>query len=234
MSFIKCLQKMSFFEGLEEERSLFFSKAIRHELKKGSSLFSRNEQVTNCYYLEKGLVKIYDVTESGKEPIFFLRRTGEMFGLAEIFSGDKRMINAQVLVPSVVYSMDKENFKEFIQQNFSIAERVINVLGNRLRFLGEHISGLTTMTVRERLLRLLLYLLYDNFPRNEEEWDTQLSIHLPVSQEQMAAMIGSTQPTVSSTLQQIQIEGIFTIVRGNIEFSSLKDFVDKVENSNIS
>ena len=90
------------------------------------------------------------------------------------------------------------------------------------------------MTVRERLLRLLLYLLYDNFPRNEEEWDTQLSIHLPVSQEQMAAMIGSTQPTVSSTLQQIQLEGIFTIVRGNIEFSSLKDFVDKVENSNIS
>lgn len=234
MAFIKCLQKMSFFEGLEEERSLFFSKAIRHELKEGSSLFSRNEQVTNCYYLEKGLVKIYDVTESGKEPIFFLRRTGEMFGLAEIFSGDKRMINAQVLVSSVVYSMDKENFKEFIQQNFSIAERVINVLGNRLRFLGEHISGLTTMTVRERLLRLLLYLLYDNFPGNEEEWDTQLSIHLPVSQEQMAAMIGSTQPTVSSTLQQIQIEGIFTIVRGNIEFSSLKDFVDKVENSNIS
>ena len=100
MAFIKCLQKMSFFEGLEEERSLFFSKAIRHELKKGSSLFSRNEQVTNCYYLEKGLVKIYDVTESGKEPIFFLRRTGEMFGLAEIFSGDKRMTNAQVLVPS--------------------------------------------------------------------------------------------------------------------------------------
>ena len=169
MAFIKCLQKMSFFEGLEEERSLFFSKAIRHELKKGSSLFSRNEQVTNCYYLEKGLVKIYDVTGSGKEPIFFLRRTGEMFGLAEIFSGDKRMTNAQVLVQSVVYSMDKENFKEFIQQNFSIAERVINVLGNRLRFLGEHISGLTTMTVRERLLRLLLYLLYDNFPRNEEE-----------------------------------------------------------------
>ena len=157
-----------------------------------------------------------------------------MFGLAEIFSGDKRMTNAQVLVPSVVYSMDKENFKEFIQQNFSIAERVINVLGNRLRFLGEHISGLTTMTVRERLLRLLLYLLYDNFPRNEEEWNTQLSIHLPVSQEQMAAMIGSTQPTVSSTLQQIQLEGIFTIVRGNIEFRSLKDFVDKVENSNIS
>ena len=232
MSFIKCLQKMSFFEGMEEERALFFSKAVRHELKKGASLFSRDEHVTCCYYLENGLVKIYDVTESGKEPIFFLRRTGEIFGLAEIFSCDKRMTNAQVLIPSIVYSIDKKTFKELMQQNFSIAERVINVLGNRLRFLGEHISGLTTMTVRERLLRLLLYLLYDNFPHNEKDFDIQICIHLPVSQEQMAAMIGSTQPTVSSTLQQMQLEGIFTINRGNIEFNSLKSFIEKVENPN--
>lgn len=230
MAFIKCLQKMSFFEGLEEERALFFSKAVRHELKKGASLFSREEQVTNCYYLEKGLVKIYDVTESGKEPILFLRRTGEIFGLAEIFSDDRRLINAQVIVRSIVYSMDKDTFKELIKQNFSIAERVINVLGNRLRFLGEHISGLTTMTVRERLLRLLLYLLYDNFPYDENNWNTKLSAHLPVSQEQMAAMIGSTQPTVSSTLQQMQLEGLFKIIKGNIELKSIQEFVNKVEN----
>lgn len=228
MAFVQFLQKMSFFEDLEEEKALFLARATRLEFRKGDLLFSRGAAVTSCYYVEKGLIKIYDVTESGKEPIFFLRRTGEMFGLAEIFSGEERRTNAQALVPSIVYAMDKTAFRDLLQQHFSIAERVINVLGGRLRYLGDHICGLTTMTVRERLLRLLLFLFYDNLPREKEDRDVPVRVRLPVSQEQMAAMIGSTQPTVSSTLQQLQGEGLLTLVRGNIEIPSVQRLVDKI------
>lgn len=222
MPFLQFLQNISFFEGLEREKSLFLSRATRLDVKKGELLFSRGEVVSSCYYMEKGLVTIFDVTQSGKEPIFFFRRTGEMFGLAEIFSGKIRRTNARALMASTVYAMDITNFRELMQREFPIAERVINVLGNRLRFLSDHICGLTTMTVRQRLLRLLAYLLYDNLPHAERDQDSHVRFRLPVSQEQMAAMIASTQPTISSTFQQLQKEGLLQITRGTIEIPSLR------------
>lgn len=74
MSFLHVLRKSCFFDGLEQEKALFLSRATRLCLKKGERLFSRGDPGDACYYMEKGLVRIFGVAGDGKEPMFFLRR----------------------------------------------------------------------------------------------------------------------------------------------------------------
>ncbi|EFL86386.1 hypothetical protein HMPREF1022_01837 [Desulfovibrio sp. 6_1_46AFAA] len=219
MSFLHVLRKSCFFDGLEQEKALFLSRATRLCLKKGERLFSRGDPGDACYYMEKGLVRIFGVAGDGKEPMFFLRRTGEMFGLSEVLEGSLRMANAQTLMPSVIHVMDAAAFSAMLESRFSMARRVINVLGNRLRYCNDHICRLTSSTVRDRLLRLLLCLVCDNLPADvaAPAWQAPVRGDMPVSQEQIAAMIGSTQPTVSGVLQQLQAEGLLVVQRAHIE-----------------
>ncbi|MGD9663562.1 MAG: helix-turn-helix domain-containing protein, partial [Porticoccaceae bacterium] len=61
--------------------------------------------------------------------------------------------------------------------------------------------------VANRLASLLISLAYDTL-RTTEDWDKPCEIPLNIPQEQMASMVGSTQPTVSATLQRFRMDGL--------------------------
>ena len=78
-------------------------------------------------------------------------------------------------------------------------------MGSRLRYLGDSLSA-QTCDVRHRVGRLLLALAHESL-RDPAAWERPLTL----SQGQMAAMVCSTQPTVSETLHQLQDEGLIDI-----------------------
>ena len=232
MDFMHFLRRISFFEGLGEEgKELFLSQSRRMCLKKGETLFQSGDPCRSCYFIEKGLVRIYGITGSGKEPVFFLRRTGEMFGLAEILNDGIRMANAQTIMPTTVYACDSAAFRNMLKTHFEMCLRVINILGMRLRYLNEQIQSLTTATVRDRLLRLLVYLVCDSLPEDlaSPDWPEKVHTSIPVSQEMIASIIGSTQPTISSTLQQLQQEGLLQVRRNHIDILDARQLVAMAE-----
>jgi CRP-like cAMP-binding protein len=152
------LQEKDFFWDLPAEKEKFLSLSTKRLLKKSEFVFYEEDPGESCFYLEKGSVKIFRVTSLGKEPIFFLRKGGEMFGMAEVIDAKERKCSAQALTPCVLYEINKENFEFLLARHHLFARKVIQVLGRRLRYLGEQIENLMVCDVTTRMLKLLFYL----------------------------------------------------------------------------
>ena len=209
------LRESDFFDGLAEEKKAFLSLARRRELKKNDMVFFEDAPGNSCFYLESGLIKIFKISPEGKEPIFFLRRKGEFFGLAEVMEGKHRKANAQAITPAVLFEIGRKNFDDLLARHYALARRVIEVLGRRLRYLGEQIENLMSCDVSTRLAKLLVYLCYDQLA-DEDSWVRPTQILFSLTQEQLADMVGSTQQTVSEMLKKFQNEGLIVISKRQI------------------
>lgn len=204
-----------FFNDLPVEKDSFTSLATKHKIKKNGILFLKEEPGHSCFYVEEGIVKIFNTTIEGKEPIFFLRKQGDMFGIAEVIDGESRKANAETLTPAIIWELNKADFENLLIEHSKFSKRIIQVLGRRIRYLGQTIEDLMVCDVTTRLAKLLLYLSLDAMSNTEA---TESPVGLPVSltQEQMASMTGSCQQTISETLKSFQEKGMIKIEKRRI------------------
>ncbi len=97
----------------------------------------------------------------------------------------------------------------------------MEVLGGRLRYLGEQLGNLMSCDVTTRLLKLLFSLsCYKQ--TDQDAWNASDTIPVKLTQEQMASMIGSCQQTVSEILKQFEKEGLIRISHNRREIIILK------------
>lgn len=200
------LEKEDFFKGIDEVRSAFMENAHRQELPKSEVIFLEGDAGNSCFYIESGLVRIFCSTGSSKEITFSLRMQGEFFGLSEVLNNSPRKACAQTASPSVLYSIGQQNFEALLRAHYPLARRVMTLLGRRLRYMGDMVRRQNS-DVANRLASLLISLAYDTL-RTTEAWDKPCEIPLNIPQEQLASMVGSTQPTVSATLQRFRSAGL--------------------------
>ena len=130
------LEKGDFFDGIEECKEPFLRSAQRIELKKNDIVFFEGDAGGACFYVASGLLRIFCVTEAGKESTFFLRTAGEIFGLSEVLQDLPRKVNAQALAASVIFRLDRQAFDDLLSRNYALARRVLPLLGRRLPLLG--------------------------------------------------------------------------------------------------
>jgi CRP/FNR family transcriptional regulator, cyclic AMP receptor protein len=200
------LSERDFFADLPAEKEDFLALSKRRDLKKNTIVFTEGDRGDHCYYLEKGSVKVFRATLDGKEPIFSVRKPGEMFGLAEIIDGNDRICTAQTLAGSVVHEIRRADFEEILARYPALAKRVMAVLGRRIRYLCEQMENLMVCDVTSRVARLLVYLSLTRLTNGKSDGEP-LCVPFSLTQEDMADMTGSCQQTISETLRRLQDEG---------------------------
>lgn len=215
------LHEHDFFSGLNAEKKAFISHSKKRSIKRNAYLFSQGETGDSVFYLESGEVRISSLTPHGKESIVFIRHGGELFGLAEAIGGVARTCSAQAITACRLYEIQRMELEELLSRNWALSRRVMEVLGGRLRYLGEQLGNLMSCDVTTRLSRLLFYLsCYKQM--DPEVWNASDAIPVKLTQEQMASMIGSCQQTVSEILKQFEMEGLIRVSRNRREIVILK------------
>lgn len=204
------LSEQGFFADLSEEvQAAFFDVAQCRLFKKNEFVFHEGDESKHCYYLKKGSIRIFHFTELGKEPTIFLRNTGELFGLAEIINSTPRQCNAQAIVPSELFAVEKTDFEQLMSQHYQLARKIMNVLGRRLRYLGEQMENLMICDVNTRILKMMLYLVHHAFEKSDPE--QPVTVPLNLSQNQIASMTGSCQQTVSNAIKKMNETGLIRL-----------------------
>lgn len=99
------LCERDFFHDLPLEREDFLLLAKKRSILKRMYLFREGVPASTCFYLRESYVKIIRSSPSGREPIYFLRRTGEFFGLAEVLDGEERRASAQAIMQCTVFDI---------------------------------------------------------------------------------------------------------------------------------
>ena len=221
------LGEEDFFRDLPMEKGEFLSYSVRRILKKNDLIFAEDELANSCFYLEEGSVKISRITFGGKEPIIFLRKAGELFGLAEVIEGKKRKCNAQAISSCILYEIKRHDFEDLLSRHYLLARQVIEVLGRRVRYLAEQVENLMVCDVATRLLKLFVYLSYPKLI-NSDSVDARIVVPVRLTQEQLAACTGSCQQTVSETLKALQDDGLIRISKKQIIILKPLEIMDRL------
>jgi CRP-like cAMP-binding protein len=196
---------------VEDEKKFFLEKAYQRFYHKHSIIHSPGDPTNLIYYIEAGRVKIYNISESGKEVIFRFCHPGSLFGLAEVCGGERREVYAEAMEDSNILGLERDYFTQLIRKNPEFATGVFSILGQRLRQAHRAIQSLAIQDISERLAFLLLKL-----SALHGQCATEDTIGYKLTHQEMANMIGATRSTVTEIINYFKEKGYIAYINGII------------------
>lgn len=199
----------------EDERADLLRLGTVKVFAKGDFIFSAGEPSHHVFLLLKGRIKIYQSSAVGKEAILWFCFAGELFGLAEAAHGGGRVVSAQSCNACEVLCIRQEEFNAFLGTHPKTSLVIIQVLACRLRVLGEVVINLISDDVRTRVLKMMLQL----GTRCGIPTVHGLCLDIDLTHQEIADMIGTTRQTVTTTLAQLERDGLLAIQRHKIHIT---------------
>ncbi|HZP86427.1 MAG TPA: Crp/Fnr family transcriptional regulator [Burkholderiales bacterium] len=175
---------------------------------KGSFIFKAGVEGEKIYLLESGRVKIARSSESGRETILWFCLPGEVFGLAGIPTVGPRIFYAQACTASAVRCISSDDFMQFLRGHPNVSIAVIHLLVGRLYSLSDLLLNATGEAAASRLQRALEHLRH----QYGRKIGAETVIDFPITQQELADMIGTTRQTVSSLLNGMKHSGKLRVV----------------------
>ena len=191
----------------ETDRAQLLLIGQTHRFKKSEFVFRAGDATHHVYLLLRGRVKIYQPSTVGKEVILWFCFGGELFGLAEAARGGERVVSAQACDDTEILCIRQEQFTTFLAQHPRTALMIVQVLSCRLRVLGDVVINLISDDVHTRVMKMLLQL----GSRCGSPEGQGLRLNITLTHQEIADMIGTTRQTVTTTLGQLEREGMIRI-----------------------
>lgn len=182
---------------------------------KGDFIFSAGEASHHVFLLLGGRIKIYQSSTVGKEAILWFCFAGELFGMAEAARGGGRVVSAQACNACEVLCIRQEEFNAFLGTHPQTSLVIVQVLACRLRVLGDVVINLISDDVRTRVLKMVLQL----GARCGIPSARGLFLDIELTHQEIADMIGTTRQTVTTTLGQLERDGLLAIYRHKIHIT---------------
>lgn len=186
----------------EVERLRASSTARDYE--RGEMIFEPTPHPHSVYLLECGLVRIYRLSEAGSEATLGFVGPGEVFGELAAFSDEPRESFAQAARTATAWRIPREAFAAAIRGHPKAVLEVTKQVGTRLKRIESRVEDLVFRDVHARVARVLLELAHD-FGRSEAGG---VRIDLPLTQSDLAMLVGATRQTVNATLRRMTGEGL--------------------------
>lgn len=194
------------------------------EYSKGEFIIRPGETPSGVFYIQKGLVKAYDITKYGEENLLIIRKENEIFPLIWSITNQGRRVIYQALSDLEVYRLDQTAFQELLRDIPSLQAPFMDIVFEMYRIHSERIMNLEYRTVRERLVSFLL-IMSDRFGKKTKQG---LLVEVPLKQQDIASSINATRETTGRELSNLARKGWVTNDRGYItliEEQKLRDYL---------
>lgn len=181
-----------------------------------TTLYSEGSPADSVLFLESGLVKICKRGEEGKEIILQIVSPGEIFGEQALSLEHTRTAGAEVLQEGTIYVVPRDVFIRFCDNRPEMWKHVAQLLAHRKRDLEKKIELLCMHDVEYRILHYIAEL--------ATAFGAKLDGHeyaVPLSQGELASLIGATRETTSTTLNMLARRGLIRLGRRQLILSSL-------------
>jgi CRP/FNR family transcriptional regulator len=213
------LTKAPIFSGLSETELAFLARhAVQRRCSAGEIVFNEGEPCAGLYVVESGSVRIFKSSASGREHVLSIDGPGSSIAEIPVFDGGNYPASAAAVDDATLLFVSKQDFNALCLAHPEVALKVLRVVGGRLRRLVGIIEELSFTTVRHRLAAYLFRLARRSGKRTAEG----IEITLPVTNEELAAQIGTVRELVSRNLSRLQAEGILKTDGRNVVIYKLE------------
>ncbi|HEX5736685.1 MAG TPA: Crp/Fnr family transcriptional regulator [Blastocatellia bacterium] len=194
-------------------------------------LFGANQIIYNIgdegrglYFLRSGLVKLSTISESGKEIILGVYRTGEVFGEMCLYTA-RRMDMAVAMEPSEAAELGPDEFLAILYESREVMYDFLQSSLKRLARSYDLIREISFDSVPVRLAKLLLRLA-DEFGEPSHQ-GVELT-HF-ISQEELSQIVLARREVVSMALSRLRKQGLVNYNRKGrltIHTTALKAYIE--------
>ena len=172
-----------------EELDAIASGARSRDLRRGDVLFAEGDEPTELFLVDDGRIAMTQRSIDGRESVIALMERGDMFGEMPLFDGLGRSTEARALEKSKVTSIGYEAVRALYEARPALLWNVVEVLSQRLRSTDSALADSVFLDVTGRTAKRLLELAGD-----------QDSFVLPVTQEELAGMVGASRERVNKAI----------------------------------
>ena len=158
-------------------------------LKRNDLVFAEEDEATELFVVQSGRIAIATASVDGRESVMALMEPGDLFGEMPLFDGGTRSAGARALEPSELVAVPYGPVEVVLKERPELLWSVVRLLAERLRTTNAAVADSVFLDVTGRTAKRLLELAGD-----AEEFV------LPVTQEELAGMVGASRERVNKAL----------------------------------
>ena len=158
-------------------------------LRRGDVLFAEGDEPAELYVVCSGRLAITNKSIDGRESVFALMERGDLVGELAFFDGKGRSAEARALEPSEVMAIPFQPLRDELEADPTLLWGVVALLTTRLRATDVALADSVFLDVTGRTAKRLLEL--------AGEAD---EFQLPITQEELAGMVGASRERVNKAI----------------------------------
>lgn len=197
-----CIEKVPIFNSLSrDEMQEIAGITSQKTYEKGEMIYMAGDKGEKLQVIHTGKVKIFRLSDSGKEQVIRVLGPGDFMGELSLFSANPRLDNGEALEKTIVCIIAGEKIKAIMQKHPVIAFKVMEELSKRLERAENLIENINLYGVEKRLADNLLAMANDKG-----------EVNLKMSKGDFASYMGMSQETLSRKLSSFQDMGLIKLI----------------------
>jgi CRP/FNR family transcriptional regulator, cyclic AMP receptor protein len=194
----------------EDERRALIQGAHRRRFDKGEVVFHEGDLGDTLHLLVRGRVAVRLTTPLGDRTLLRLIGSGGWFGELSLISPYPRSATIIALEPTETLVVSREHTVEMRRRIPEFDAMLVDALVQEVRRLSTSLLDALFVPVDKRLFRRLVELA-DTYGEGRP------GVVIPLTQEEIAQLVGTTRPTANHHLRALVAEGLIAMRRGSIE-----------------
>ncbi|MBB6063032.1 CRP-like cAMP-binding protein [Thermosipho japonicus] len=174
----------------------------------------------------EGKIKQFLTSKEGLEKILFYLQPGEIFGEIDYFGESKFNIITTAVENSKISILGKNVIEEHLSKNPILYRFFMKSIIRKLRIIELQMLNMTFNDSTGRISNTILRLAAQQGIKKGNE----IVINFPLTQQELANIIGCSRITVSRTLNELISKGIISIDHKKIIIKNLKE-LEKLDKS---
>ncbi len=197
------LQSSPYFRGLDSsEIDSIGDFIVERSYDKGEMIIHEGDPGEALYFVVSGAVKTFKTSEEGKEQILQVVLPGDSFNDVAVFDDGLNPASAEAMSFVSLYFISKQDMHRILKDYPRLVPNVIQILAGKMRKLLELVEDLSFKHVLGRLAKLLLDYVDDSAGPKPR-----------LTQQEMAATVGTAREVVGRSLKTLQDEGAIRMER---------------------
>ena len=205
---VAALRRTILFGDLSEtELKALSDRTVERRLAKGEVLFVAGDDAAGMFVIAEGSLRAYREGLDGREQVIHVERAGATIAELPVFDDRPYPSTVAAEEETLVLFIDKRDVRRLCLEHPNIALAALKLLAGRLRRCAELVEALSLREVDQRLANWLLSAARVRGTRSSE--GLQFTLHL--TNQQIAARIGSVREVVSRALTRLQNNGLIAV-----------------------